>query len=781
MPLSLNAFPMTTLSALRRQLPLDSALLGLLLGTVALHACFLLWPLPAGAPRDWISNLIFLPPFLLGAALNFRAARRHPRQRLAWRCFGWAQLSWVAGQIIYTALDLRGGGTPFPSVADLFFIGLLPLFMLGLLSLYRRQDGLRLFPFVVLDSLIVVGSLAGAYWAAATARSLAQSSGHNLSVLVALAYPLSDLLMLTLLLVLATWRPAAFATPASFARSAGLLLLLVADALYQVRTGQHSYQLGQGMDLLWTCGALALGLSAWLADWPSVSQTLAAWWARVARFLQHALPYLGLGVALSLAVIHYLHPVGTSPGVMLTAFFVVGLSALRQLATQREERALHERLDRQASHDTLTGLLNRAELLRRMHAAISRATAQGESLAVLFIDLDAFKTINDIHGHEVGDAVLREVSRRLCSGVRQSDLVGRLGGDEFVVVLSRLPDLATLRQIGQRLLTLLGQPVRVEGRWLPLSCSIGVTLCPAEAADELTALKNADFAMYQAKRRGRNNLQFFDPALHVQSAEQHELEVQLAGALPRGELSLAFQPLVDLASRRVVAAEALLRWRSPLLGEVPPARFIPVAEESGLIVEIGNWVLRQAARQLRRWHDAGHSGLTVAVNVSPLQFERDDFIEQVGAALVEGGLPGRALCLELTEGALIRNLAASNVRLERLRALGVKVALDDFGTGYSSLAYLRELRVDSIKVDRSFIRAMCEDGEVLVEAIINIAHHFGLSTVAEGIEEAGQHRALLELACDVGQGYLFSRPVPPEALELLLADSGGQLAPPAAD
>ncbi|MFD1731150.1 putative bifunctional diguanylate cyclase/phosphodiesterase [Deinococcus malanensis] len=464
-------------------------------------------------------------------------------------------------------------------------------------------------------------------------------------------------------------------------------------------------------------------------------------------------------MALSLAALHYLFPDHEADGVILMAFVVVVLSSVRQFLTQQEARRLQRDLDLQAKHDPLTGLVNRSFLLHLLEQAILRADTRC-GVAVLFIDLDRFKSVNDIHGHAAGDDLLREVARRLQGEVGPRDTVARQGGDEFVVMATGIDHTSAVSDMGYRVLQALSRPFAVGNETVSVSASIGVTLCPADSSTASEALRNADIAMYEAKRRGRNGMQFYNQQIEQQTAEIHRIEVQLRGAVERGELSVHFQPLVSLASRQVRSAEALLRWTSPVLGIVSPATFIPVAEQRGLIHAVGSWVLDTAVDQVRQWRAAGQPDLGVSVNVSPLQFERDDFVAQVQATLQRHSLAGSALTLELTEGSLLSDFAASNIKLRELRALGIQVAVDDFGTGYSSLAYLRTLQVDIVKIDRSFIWAMQDDGLTFVEAIVRIAHHLKLRIVAEGIETPEQCCSLQTLSCDLGQGYLFSKPLP---------------------
>jgi diguanylate cyclase (GGDEF)-like protein len=438
---------------------------------------------------------------------------------------------------------------------------------------------------------------------------------------------------------------------------------------------------------------------------------------------------------------------------------------------QRDIDAGHERLRQWAESDPLTNLPNRTRLNSRLGEAMQRARQEGLQLALLFIDLDRFKNINDSLGHAVGDELLIQVAQRLSGAVRASDTVSRLGGDEFVILLENLTHGDQAALVAQALLDAASGQYAVSGHELVVTPSIGIAVYPTDGEDAETLLKNADSAMYHAKAAGRNNYQFFTAAMNTRVREHLELENCLRQALARGELSLHYQPQFNLESDRLCGCEALLRWHSPTLGQVPPDKFIPIAEDSGLIVPIGEWVLNEACRQAMSWRAQGLAELSIAVNVSPVQFRHADLAEQVERALRDSGLPPHLLELELTESVLAENLEQVNATLERLRQLGVHLAMDDFGTGYSSLSYLKYFKLDTLKIDRSFISDLnnSDDYAALTIAIIGMAHSLGMSCIAEGIETPSQQDFLRWHGCSIGQGYLFSRPLPPEAMAALLA------------
>jgi diguanylate cyclase (GGDEF)-like protein/PAS domain S-box-containing protein len=427
-----------------------------------------------------------------------------------------------------------------------------------------------------------------------------------------------------------------------------------------------------------------------------------------------------------------------------------------------EQLAAEKRIEFLAYHDTLTGLPNH-RLLQERFAQIVTQTAHAEGrAALLLLDLDNFKGINDSLGHAAGDAVLLEVARRLRTKARDVDVVSRQGGDEFYVLMPGLRHAEDVALLVTLLIACLQEPVTVGGQEIATSASMGVAIFPDDGTDLETLRKKADVAMYQAKQAGRNTYRFFDAAMNAEASEHLSLRNGLYRAQERGELALHYQPQFDLGSGTVIGVEALLRWRHPERGLIPPARFIPVAEESGLIVPIGVWVLSEACRQAVAWQRAGLPGLTMAVNLSAVQFKRGDVEQSVLRALEESGLSPQLLELELTESILIQNAEGVLASLKRLKQLGVKLSIDDFGTGYSSLSYLKRFDIDKLKIDQSFVRDLGkdEDDAAIVRAVIQMAHSLSLKTIAEGVETEEMLASLCRYGCDEAQGYHFARPMP---------------------
>jgi diguanylate cyclase (GGDEF)-like protein/PAS domain S-box-containing protein len=447
-----------------------------------------------------------------------------------------------------------------------------------------------------------------------------------------------------------------------------------------------------------------------------------------------------------------------------------------------ERKKNDDLLQRAANYDSVTGLLNRHGLSVRLAAALAQADASGEACAVLFIDIDKFKRVNDSFGHAAGDQLLTQMAQLLRGVVREGDVLARFGGDEFIVVLQGLPRAGVAgaaAACGQQVLRALGGGFQLSPQLITVSASIGVACFPRDGGDADTLTRNADIAMHDVKNTGRGELRFFDAAMSAYARDALVIDGALRGAIQAGELSLAYQPITNAASGAMDKVEALLRWHSASLGTVGPDRFIPVAEDSGLIIELGAWVLDQACRQLAGWRDSLPQ-LVVSINVSARQLLDPAFIGLVERALADNGLaPGR-LELELTERVLISDGAQVRVALGRLRELGVSLSLDDFGTGYSSLSYLTQFQINTLKIDRAFVTDMVDSprSNALVATIIAMGHSLGLQLVAEGVETAGQARALEAMGCHYLQGYHISRPVGAAALPLFAV---GAVAPAGAE
>jgi len=444
-----------------------------------------------------------------------------------------------------------------------------------------------------------------------------------------------------------------------------------------------------------------------------------------------------------------------------------------EIEAQLLEKQQH--LDQLAHHDQLTGLPNRLFLAHWLPQAMEESTRRKVPLAVLFLDLDRFKHVNDTHGHETGDKLLRTVADRVREAVRSDDVVVRMGGDEFVVILTNIKSTAQVNETASRITSSLAEPIVIDGRPLVTTVSIGVSLYPRDGNDVGSLLRHSDTAMYQAKDRGRNNFQVFNPVMDRKLKERVAIENSLRAALEANRLEVHYQPLLDLESRRVTTLEALVRWKDGEGMYIPPLQFLPVAEETGLIVDVGDFVMKRVVADMVRWRTTGATLVPVAINISAGQLRRSDLHGFITSLLVSNRLDPSLLQIELTEGAMFEQLESRHGEcnedaIDQLRGMGLQVSIDDFGTGYSSLSYLKRWRVDSLKIDRSFVRDLVTDlnDHAIVGAILAMARHLQIKVVAEGVEGWAQLEMLRQLGCRYAQGYLFAEPAPAASCRELL-------------
>ncbi|MDD5462274.1 MAG: EAL domain-containing protein [Methylococcales bacterium] len=453
------------------------------------------------------------------------------------------------------------------------------------------------------------------------------------------------------------------------------------------------------------------------------------------------------------------------------ANLVIATIEAHKLAEKVEKAKLQ--LNHLAHHDTLTGLPNRILLQDRLSQAIELAGRQGRQVALMFMDLDRFKYINDSLGHAVGDQLLKSIAKRLTASMRSSDTVCRLGGDEFVLLLPNIEHAADVRLCAQKILAAFTESHKIDGHDIHIGVSIGISIYPDDGQDEEILIRNADIAMYYAKEKGRNNYQFFRPEMNIRAVQRQTIEASLRYALVRQEFMLYYQPKINLNSGKIVGVEALIRWQHPQQGLLLPDQFISIAEDCGLILPIGRWVLREACHQVQAWRKRGLPPVTMAINTSALEFLATGFLENIQTILDDICLEPNYLELELTESVLMKDAESTIALLNALVDIGVKLAVDDFGTGYSSLSYLRQFPIDTMKIDQSFVEGMTRnpDDACIVNAVISMGKSLKKRVVAEGVETPEQFALLLDQQCEEGQGYYFCRPVAAEAFADLLQRS----------
>ncbi len=734
------------------------------------------------APQGLLRDGAYALCGLMGvAAIAWGVLRWRPRERAAWWLLAAGQLLFTVADVVLIVYDDVLHATPSPSVADLLYLAGYPVVALGLLRLVRLQPG-AVDRAGLLDAAVLTVALGLVSWVA-LAHPLLVSDERLLVRVVSAAYPLADVLLLAIV-VLLVMAPAA--RTASFRLlCTGMVAQLVADTLYAVLNASGSYSevgltTGAWIASYVLAGAAALhpSMRTLSAGRLGVAPSPAAPAAEVAAtspLSAGRLAVLAGAVALAPVTMAVQQLVGVPLDVwalVVSSLVLFGLVVarlavvVRQVVRSSAQRdALRADLAHAAAHDPLTQLANRGQIVEETSRALHRAVRVGGRTGLLFIDLDHFKAVNDGHGHGVGDQVLREVALRLRTVVRAGDGVGRLGGDEFVVLVEQLDTDAELVDLAQRLVDRLAQPFTTTAGEVVLGASIGAVVEADGGTDASALLHDADTAAYRAKAAGRGRVEVCDEQLRAELGRTARTEDALREALRSDELVLHYQPVLRLADQEVTGYEALLRWERPGHGLVAPDDFIPVAERSSLVCELGRWVLGAATAQLAVWVADGSasSGTTVAVNISGRHLLDPSIEQDVLSALSRSGLPATSLVLELTETVLVKRPRASE-HLQRLRALGVGVSIDDFGTGYTSIGQLQELHADTLKIDKSLVWADSPGGVELVHLVVHAAHAFGLTVIAEGVEDEAQLRRLGEAGCDEVQGYLLGRPAPGAAV-----------------
>ncbi|HWS37310.1 MAG TPA: bifunctional diguanylate cyclase/phosphodiesterase [Actinoplanes sp.] len=717
--------------------------------------------------RQFVTNLTHVPLALVYTALGLRiVVRGAPSHhiRRAWGFITAAFFCRLVAQSSWFIEDSVLGDPHFPAFADHWTLAFVPFMFTGLMMMpadrRNRIDRIKL----TLDALIVAAGAFIVLWYLLLGPLVVKQGVPVYQSIYSAALPVGDLL-LVLALAMLLMRRSGMMDRALTALIAAVASFVVADIAYGYKALHSSYSGGSWPDLFWVGGGYLLVLAAHR----TYKQTYRPPDVTARRARVNWLPYGA--IALAYGVLGYLareqgiYPLG---GMIIGAILMTVLVIARQMYVLRENHDL-------AVTDPLTGLANRTRINERITALVDQPPRLGRCSAVVLIDLDRFKPINDTYGHEAGDAVLQAAAVALRSVIRAGDTAGRLGGDEFAVLLRDLPDVTTVEKVTQRLSAALRTPVILGDLVLSVEASIGVAVFDGSTVvDGDQLLRQADLAMYTAKRSGRSRYQLYSPELDAGTRD-----ARLRQAITGNELVLHYQPAVALDDGRILGVEALVRWNHPDEGLLMPGAFIELAEETGAVVPLGAWVLREGCRQLAEWR-AGMPGadrLSLSLNLSPQQVKQADLVDVVSAVLAETGLPAGRLILEITESVVLEPDELTIARLQALRDAGIRLAVDDFGTGYSALSYLQQLPVSILKIDRSYISGIAGDerDRRIAEAIVRLGLAFDLDVVGEGIETAEQARLLAGMGCRVGQGYHFHRPMPPDQAAQVLGGATAKL------
>jgi diguanylate cyclase (GGDEF)-like protein len=697
-----------------------------------------------------------------------------PTRRAPWYLMAAGQLLWVIGDAIGSWFEDVEHIAPFPSVADGFYLAAYPILAVGLVLLIRGRRPTRDIA-GLLDSATLTAGLGLLSWVLLARPTLDASQQSVAAASVSVAYPLADILLAGVLIRLVT-------TPGG--RTLSLRLLLVAVALLiagdstSAALSLFTSSSTNNYDVIWLASYLAWGMAALHPSMRSLSQSSAA---GELKFTRGRLVALTLAVLVAPGILTVQRLSGSSidvwaivTGSVVMFVLVVSrmnLAIVQIVSANRERERLQDHLVYQAAHDSLTELPNRAQAMRMIEAALSRGQRSSAMTGLLFVDLDGFKAVNDNFGHRAGDDVLRCVAQRMQDTIRGGDVVARLGGDEFIVLLEPLDTESSAVDVAERIVLAASAPITTAaGDKVRIGASVGIAISHDGFTDPEQLLNEADVATYRAKAAGRGRAEVFDESLRRELSERLSLEHALVQAIGQDELVLHYQPIIEVATGRVEGFEALVRWRKPGDGLVPPAQFIAVAEASDLICDLDAWVLDHATRQLAEWSAAGVGRqLTMAVNISGRHIANQRVVTDVARALARSGVAPRQLVLEITETVFVDTLVAIE-HLEQLRRMGVAISLDDFGTGYNSISRVRDLPIDIIKIDKTFVDSG-ESSDKLLALMVQAAHTFGLPVVAEGVEHAHQLEALEALGCESAQGFYIGAPMTAEQALSRLADN----------
>ncbi|MGG6431505.1 putative bifunctional diguanylate cyclase/phosphodiesterase [Anoxybacillus sp. D401a] len=732
-----------------------------------------------------ISSALFsIGGALLAAIWLWKAHRRiRTKERIFWGTLTVSTVCYVIAESIYRFYEISCyAEPPFPSWPDVFYLGNSFLYMASLcyvMMLVRKQWTMWQ---ALFDTLIVTTMLAIYSWLYVV-QPLFHSQVSVAYVLVLFSYPLFDLaIAFFLLLFIFSTRLNRVWTLNLF----GIGLFVFSDMMYFIQMMQREFVSNSWLDPLWGISLLFIGLSGVYAKEGDITTQVAEttrWKSNVKIFF----PYASL-VPLFYAFFRFSSDHIVIAGVVVTVCFVV----IRQWLTLHENRQLvqclqtlnhelekkvamrtnelqraNEQLTYAANHDFLTGLPNRRAFIHSLEEALQQAKQHHHSLAVLYIDIDRFKQINDYFGHSVGDKLIVEIGQLLKQKVRPTDIVARQGGDEFTIIVTPVYHLHDVYQLVDDIVSISKQLIAVQHLDMRVSLSIGVAVYPYDGETCDTLMKHADMAMYRAKEQGKNQYQFFNGEMDRAMLQKTMIETDLYEAIEQKQFVLFYQPQFDVQTKKIIGMEALIRWMHPKLGMISPGVFIPIAEETGQIIAIGEWVIEEACRQIKRWNEQTGRSLRMSVNISPKQFLKENFVEHIYHILQQTSLLPDQLDLEITEGVAVFNEQYTIHKLQQLKELGVRISIDDFGTGYSSLSYLRKFPIDRLKIAKPFIDGITKEKEdvAVVKAIIVLAQNLKLRVIAEGVETLSQFHILETLQCDEIQGYVFGKPLDADAFE----------------
>lgn len=659
---------------------------------------------------------------------------------------------------------LVNGETGYPDLSYvLWLVGYVFLLLTLIYKLKLLYHSLSMGPFLFNILIFMIAAISISYYYLIN-PIIVLSNEHETLVAVYILYPILDIGIAFLAINIFYMTRYTKEYKAFLYLSLGFLVQIITDTIYIHSLINHHYENGSMIDPLWTLAILLLGYTNFQVE--IFSEDI--------KWISNSYPkHSDNGLILNLSVIFLAFLVMQSTGwnwnalvlgLVLSIIFIV----IRQILMIKQQRELVHDLWYHAYHDKLTGLLNRASYQQDIKNLIKFANENQKKFAIMLLDFDRFKNINDTLGHGIGDQLLQECSIRLKQSIPTNGRVYRVGGDEFIIILQDATE-SYCKHIAETILDTFSRALTVSIYQISITPSIGISLYPENGSTSETLLKNADTSMYLAKSKGRNQYEVFSPELNNQMARKMQIENDLSQAITNNELLLHYQPKVHLQSRKIVGTEALLRWQHSKLGVLAPDEFIPLAEETGQIVTIGNWVLYNACKQLKQWQENGHDDLLMCINVSVRQFQHKDFLNNVKKVIEQTGVNPASIELEITES-IMQNIVDTTRILHELRKMGVQSAIDDFGTGYSSLSVLKDLPIFAIKIDRSFIIDLTEKDIAMVKTIMNIGSNLDLSVIVEGIENKKQLTTLLEISNQdiIGQGYLFSRPVPADELEKIL-------------